>query len=226
MGAHHPRRRRSDGDRCPPAPGLAPRHAKCRRRAAVRRLRIKLAAALLVVVPIAAAAWVATHPNPDDRIVNPSTRAALDARRGWRPSLTVLPLIGADQRRRHDRRRTSSWTPNAAPNVTRTSTTSGRDRRITSRRSTTSSTGSRSSTCSRWSAPRRASGARVVTITRCSSTAASSARSPNRSTRPKRRRGWRARRATPSRASTVRWATAGSRSRTRRCITSRRAGSR
>jgi tetratricopeptide (TPR) repeat protein len=29
-------------------------------------------AALLVVAPISAAAWVAAHPNPDDRIVNPS----------------------------------------------------------------------------------------------------------------------------------------------------------
>ena len=93
-------------------------------------------------------------------------------------------------------------------------------------RSTTSSTGSRSSTCRRGRHRSRASGAPAATITRSSSTAASTGPSRSRSTRRKRRPGWPARRATPSRRWTARWATAASRSSTRRCTSSRPAATR
>ena len=113
----------------------------------------QLSAALLVVAPAAAAMWIATHPNPDG-----SDRQSADARRSRctrRAAALGSPFFPSSAQTNvggtipvgllHGLR-------TCAASVTRTSTSSGRARRITSRRSTTSSTGSRSSTCSRWSA--------------------------------------------------------------------------
>ena len=115
--------------------------------------------------------------------------AAVDAGRGRRADVAVLPVVGDRRTSAGSSRRTSSWTRRRAASATRTSTSSGRARCTTSRRSTTSSTGSRSSTCRTWSARSRASGAPAATITPCSSTAASSGRSRSRSTRRKRSAG-------------------------------------
>src|SRR5688572_14588426 len=54
-------------------------------------LAYQFVAALLVVVPISSAAWVAAYPNPDDRIVNPSTAPLSMHEEGCRPRPPVLP---------------------------------------------------------------------------------------------------------------------------------------
>ena len=117
---------------------------------------------------------------------------------GAGPQSPFFPSSAEHQRRRdhpgqllHDER-------DLRRGATRTSTTSGTRRCTTSRRSTTSGTGSRSSTCRTSSARSRRSGAPAATTTRCSSTAASTSRSRSRSTRRRRRPASAARRATRS----------------------------
>ena len=124
------------------------------------------------------------HPQPARRAASPWTRKAA-ARKS-----PFCALVGADQHRRHHPVQLLHGFGSSAASATRTSTSSGRARCTTSPRSTTSSTGSRSSTCRTWSARSRANGAPAATITRSSSTAASTGRSRIRSTRPKRRPAW------------------------------------
>ncbi len=84
------------------APGLASRTRAARPARVDSALHINSPQRHCVVVPAAAAMWSAANPNPADRIVNPSSGSAFDARGGWRRSLAVLPVLCADQRRRHD----------------------------------------------------------------------------------------------------------------------------
>jgi hypothetical protein len=57
--------------------------------------------ALLVVFPASTALYRRSHPDPDDRIRNPTDRANLHERGRRRSAVAVLSLIGQDQRRRH-----------------------------------------------------------------------------------------------------------------------------
>ena len=106
----------------------------------------------------------------------PDREPGAAARSAWRaraqgPEGALLPLVGA--------RRTSGasipsnffmTSRDLRRAATRTSTSSGTPRPTTSRRSTTSGTASRSSTCRTWSGRSRRSGAPAATTTRCSST--------------------------------------------------------
>ncbi len=173
MGVDRARRGWSDCHGGPGAARLAPRHARHRRRAAIRRC-VSIAAGLLVVVP-AAAADVGRAPTRIPTIgssIHPMAPLSMHEEGGGDRS----PFFPSSAQTNVGGTIPSDFFMDSerCASVTRTSTISGRVPRTTSGRSTTSSTGSRSSTCSRWSAPRRANGARVVTITRCSSTAASS----------------------------------------------------
>ena len=81
-------------------------------------------------------------------------RAGLHGRGRRRRPVAVLPLVGADQHRRHHPVELLHGLGGLRRSATRTSTSSGRARCTTSPRSTTSSTGSRSSTCRTWSGTR------------------------------------------------------------------------
>ena len=147
-------------------------------------------------------------------------RSHFHGRRRRRAEIAVLPVVGADQHGRHHPVQLLHGFRSAAASATRTSTSSGKARRTTSRRSTTSSTGSRSSTC------------RIVVGTRpskwCAGCHDHAVFFNGRFDRPIKeqidtpeapRGPGAARRATPSCTWTAPWATAISRSSTRRCTT-------
>ena len=156
----------------------------------------------------------------------PADAAGVDGRGGRRPDVAVLPLVGPNQRRRHDSvgllhglgtvRRLPQGHLRAVEEL-------GPPLRLVQQPVLPEV---HRVHADRSSARGRASGAPAATITRSSSTAASSGRSTSRSTRRKRRRAWPARPATPSRTWTAPWATAGSPSSIRRCTSSPRAASR
>ena len=106
----------------------------------------------------------------------PGFAAAVDGRGGGRREESRLRLLRRKPTRARSSLPISSWTRKRAGSATRIFTSSGRVRRITSLRSTISSTGNRSSTCRTWWGRGRANGARGATITRYSSMASSTGR--------------------------------------------------
>ena len=170
---------------------------------------------MLVALPLAVHGYKGFFPDPNDRIVNPSTAPlTMDGEGGGPNRRSSLPP--RKPTRAASFPPTSSWTPRRAASATRTSTKQWKSsmhhfasfnnqfyRKAIEYMQDAQGT------------PRPASGAPAATITRCSSTAASTGPSASRSTPRKRRPAWLACPATPSCTWTAPWATPDSPSSTR-----------
>jgi hypothetical protein len=129
-------------------------------------LSVPTAAVFAALLPLAVSIYVKAYRTP-------TTTSSIPPRHGrWTKKEAGRRRRSSHRQRRRtsekSSRRTSSWIRRHAGSATRTSTSSGTAPRTASRRSITSSTASRSSTCRTSWGPSPASGARGVTTTRCS----------------------------------------------------------